>query len=260
MITTLAGKISFVTLTLCADQLHDDIFIKDRFLDQFITMLRKRHVGCRYIWRAEKQKNGRIHFHFLINRYCHYNWVQGTWNRIMEKEGYVTRYQNEMSKLTFQEYVSRQKKQRPDLIPLYKKRFIKGCNCNWDDPPSCKAIGLKDTKKAFYYISKYISKNEKEPSAMTKDEKQKMSISGRIWFCSQEISNIESTTDFIDEETDRELQLLRKYYPDCFSYEDFCTIIKKSIEELFNLGCFHIYNRFIECFQLLSKNNLFSPT
>jgi hypothetical protein len=47
-----------------------------------------------YIWRAEKQKNGNIHFHILSDKFIPYTELRESWNRIVEKLGYVTRFRD----------------------------------------------------------------------------------------------------------------------------------------------------------------------
>lgn len=278
----LLGKITFVTLTLSSDQLHSDIYIKEKMINQFITELNRKVINLRYIWRAEKQLNGNIHFHFLINRYVHYNWVQGTWNRIQDKEGYVQPYTEKFSQMSFKDYCLQDKKFRPDKIPLYKKRYQKGCDCGWTNPPSCQAKGLHDTKKAIYYISKYVTKNDIDIELLTDDQKEivknenrlndikpsdlpeatrkKLSIEGHIYFCSQILSSIVAPIENLDDNVQRDLIKLQSLVPDSFLYEQWYTIVKLSIEQIFNLGCYHLYNCFLDCLPVFADTNLFTPT
>ena len=85
-------KVAFVTLTLASPQVHSDQVIKSELLNQFLTEARQKWSVRFYMWRAEAQQNGNIHFHVLVDRYIHYKNLQSTWNRIQNKLGYVDRF------------------------------------------------------------------------------------------------------------------------------------------------------------------------
>ena len=85
-------KINFITLTLPSKQIHTDQTIKKECLNQFLIEAKKKWNLTNYIWRAEKQKNGNIHFHILSDRFIPFQELRDNWNRIVEKLGYVTRF------------------------------------------------------------------------------------------------------------------------------------------------------------------------
>lgn len=84
-------RVVFVTLTLSSKQVHSDQEIKSKLLNQFLIELKSRWSIEHYLWRAEPQKNGNIHFHVLCDKFIPWNELRNTWNRIQEKLGYVTR-------------------------------------------------------------------------------------------------------------------------------------------------------------------------
>lgn len=86
-------KLGFITLTLSNKQIHSDLVIKQKLLNQFLIEAKKKWNVNNYIWRAESQKNGNIHFHILIDVFIPYWEVRNTWNRIQDKLGYVSRFQ-----------------------------------------------------------------------------------------------------------------------------------------------------------------------
>lgn len=120
-------RLVFVTLTLCASQRHTDISIKQKVLKPFIRVLREKHNLENYIWKAEKQKNGNIHFHLIVDIYLNKTELGNIWNAQLEKLGYIDRFEKK-----------------------YKHR----------NPPSTNIKVVRDQKAASAYISKYISKNE----------------------------------------------------------------------------------------------------
>lgn len=90
------GKIkfrtNFFTLTLSAKQMHTDKFIKSEMLDPLLKRLRDGHGMKAYLWRAEAQENGNIHFHILTNVYCHHKELRHYWNKIQATHGYIKAY------------------------------------------------------------------------------------------------------------------------------------------------------------------------
>lgn len=85
-------KINFVTLTLCSAQRHSDKEIKKELLNQFLIEAKKKWNIVNYVWRAESQKNGNIHFHIICDKVIPWSELRSTWNRIQQKLDYVTEF------------------------------------------------------------------------------------------------------------------------------------------------------------------------
>lgn len=85
-------KINFVTLTLPAKQVHSDKVIKAECLNHMLTILRQKYKVHHYLWRAEPQKNGNIHFHIVTDKFIPWNELRNQWNKIVNKLGYVDRF------------------------------------------------------------------------------------------------------------------------------------------------------------------------
>lgn len=99
---------TFVTLTLPSVQVHTDNTIKEKVLNPFIKWLtadssetykkgpkkgQKKGFGVSvYFWRAEPQKNSKIHFHIIADKYVPWERVRDQWNQCCEILGYVSRY------------------------------------------------------------------------------------------------------------------------------------------------------------------------
>ncbi len=79
----------FVTLTLSSKQQHEDNWIKREMLGQFVKKIQRSYGVQNYFWRAEKQKNGNIHFHLLIDKYISYKNLLKDWNHTQEIKGYL---------------------------------------------------------------------------------------------------------------------------------------------------------------------------
>ncbi len=158
-------RLPFITLTLPSKQMHSDVFIKSKCLNQFFVELRNINKSeFNYLWKAELQKNGKIHFHILTDSGLHYKELNKIWCRIIEKYGYVSEYQknNDTDKL----------------------------------PNACDIHQTKGIKDIVAYVAKYISKDDKDikPDLNHIDSSilinGKRVLEGRLWFCSKRICKI----------------------------------------------------------------------
>lgn len=86
------SHITFPTLTLPSDQVHDDRDIKRKVLMPFIQKLKREHGIQEYFWKAEKQGNGNIHFHLFVDRYIDKDQLNLKWNVTTNALGYLDRY------------------------------------------------------------------------------------------------------------------------------------------------------------------------
>ncbi len=205
-------KISFITLTLPSTQIKkyhvDDIEyyatdkeIKSKCLNQLLTELHEKYSDLLFVWVAEKQINGSIHFHLLANRYIPYKYLLDSWNRLVNKFGFVDRYAEKMKELSLEDYLKLYQGRRS--LENAVKAYYKGVSENWQCPNSVSIENLKKVKNVCGYICKYMSKGDsnnpkyadylKELSLEYKFDldlyKEKFyNIDGRIWQCSQLIS------------------------------------------------------------------------
>ena len=183
-------KINFITLTLPAKQQHTDQEIKARCLNNFIQVLRKKVSLRNYLWRAEAQANGNIHFHLVTDKFIHYSKIQQWWNQSVELLGYVSEFES-----------------------LHGHR----------NPNSTDVHSVKHVKRLASYLSKYFCKNRafacigelreekgkqfeilygsREYKAESADKKQGKvighvlgglirPIQGKLWYCSSSLSKI----------------------------------------------------------------------
>lgn len=177
--------LNFITLTLSSPQKHSDIWIKEKMLNTFLTRLRLEYKVHQYIWRAEAQANGRIHFHILINKYIHHSVIRSMWNKIQERQGYIKDYQEKYGN---------------------------------NNPNSTDIHSIKKVRNISAYLSKYMTKEQKVTQA-TKDvynteiydnsiysvASHRRVIEGRIWGCSYFLSSLKGLVmecfDWIDTES-----------------------------------------------------------
>lgn len=122
-------KVGFVTLTLSSKQNHSDTEIKKQLLNHFLVECRKRWEVIHYVWRAERQKNGNIHFHILTDKFIPYQELRNVWNRIQNKLGYVDTFT---------------------------------ANTGKTDPNSTDVHSVVKIRNIRKYVSKYMSKQQEE--------------------------------------------------------------------------------------------------
>lgn len=122
-------KMALITLTLSDKQKHDDNFIKRNMLGQFLQVLKRKNKLANYLWKAEYQKNGNIHFHIVVDVYVDWRKIKHAWNNIQMMYGYLDKYREEFGHF----------------------------NANSTDIHRCKEV--KNVKK---YICKYLCKRGEE--------------------------------------------------------------------------------------------------
>jgi hypothetical protein len=203
-------RLVFVTFDLPSKQIHDDNTIKEQILNQMIIELVRYHGVKNYIWRAEKQKNGNIHFHLIIDKFIMYNILRKRWNRICNKLGYVDRYRDNQ-----EEYHKNGFRVRKELLTKWteeqqRKAWIEGKKTNWSSPNSTDIHSVKHIYKLKDYITKYITKNPDKSQLKPDNNNQDILVKGRIWACSQNLSNIKGFDTEIDNEITEELKKIEK--------------------------------------------------
>ncbi len=179
-------NLNFVTLTLPSLQSHCDKTLK-KMINYYITELKHRIGDFLYVWKAERQKNNNIHFHILINKYVNHKTIREVWNNILDRYGYIEKYREKLSKMSLNEYIEYRKnnakiKHTSEHIKKYKKAYLEAKKNNFSNPNTTDIHRLYSIKCATAYISKYMSKSEKN-------------IAGRYWGASDELRDYEFTTN-----------------------------------------------------------------
>ena len=86
-------KLNFITLTLPTQSGMNDKQVKS-ILNSWL-MYAKTAYGLRsYVWRAEAQKNGNIHFHITSDCYIWKTSLQHSWNRLLKKNNLLNGHEN----------------------------------------------------------------------------------------------------------------------------------------------------------------------
>lgn len=226
-------KLAFVTLTLPSAQVHADNFIKKEIFNQFLIEAKNKWLVKNYIWRAEKQKNGSIHFHILVDKFIPWSELRDVWNRIINKHGYVDRYRDSMRK-----FHQRGFKLRDDLVKYWPHRaqvkaYQKGKAKDWQNPNSTDVHSLNYVHSVKNYIIKYITKAEKEQV-----------VAGRMWGCSVSLSKIKGAGEIVDNYLHDEITRIQEANPAKVYHGDHFTVMNVNVQDLPKLGANALFEIF----------------
>lgn len=249
-------KVNFITLSLSSKQIHSDQVIKSQLLNQFIIEMRKRWNVKDYVWRAEKQKNGNIHFHIVTSRFIPWNELRNVWNRIQQKLGYVTRYREnrlQWHKHGFN-YDPRHEKHWPHERQL--KAYRIGNQTGWDNPNSIDIHSIRHIGNIKAYFVKYLSKNE-EYSDKEKEQfneltiaeqrviREKDFVTGRLWASSANLVDLPGGYVDICWNVYDELERVFKNDNRCLYNSDYFHVLTVNLSTLRDLNCVLL----IACFE-----------
>ncbi len=152
-------RLTFITLTLPAKQVHSDTEIKDSCLALFLQWLRDSKKVKKYIWKAEIQKNGNIHFHITTDKYIHHTLVRNHWNKLVNKLGYVDRYYEKFGNMS---------------------------------PPSTEIKSVKKIRNIASYLAAYMSGTKRSKGKKGNQDYNKRVIEGRLFGISSYLSGLQS--------------------------------------------------------------------
>lgn len=181
-------RLGFITLTLPSQQNHDDEFIKEHMLQPFLYWL-KRNYNAAYVWKAETQLNGNIHFHITVDTFIHHRPLASKWNGIMMKYGYCIAFNdgsNNMGNASTQIKSIKNEKGLAGIIGGYlTKNSIEE---KYHNDLCQKRTTLHQLLQNSYGVSCNI---------LTKKHYTRFVV-GRLWACSESLSKIECITSELD--------------------------------------------------------------
>lgn len=241
---TIDKQITFITLTLPSKQIHTDNEIKAKCLNQFLIEISKYNYVSNYVWRAEYQENGNIHFHILVNKYICWRDLRYRWNRIINKLGYVDRYSENMKSFHSSGFRLRQDLLKTWSIKQQLKAYKIGVQTDWKSPNSTDIHSLKLITNVKSYLTKYLTKSTQELKENLNSQTEEKPEIGRSWGASVIISNIKGATTEIDSQLEKNLITLQKNFPNQVYKSDYFTVIDISLQMIESVGCLGLLNLF----------------
>lgn len=179
-------RINFITLTLAAAPGVDDEYIKNRLLQPFIKWLIRKGASA-YIWKAETQNNGNLHFHITTNVYIHHSEIRSKWNQLQDGHGFLN------------DYILEQGHDNPngtDVHSVYKYAdLINNIGSYFGKLDEwCHRKGTRIVKENIKHPSKWFEECDQERKKFPVPKRQ---VQGRKWAVSNNLVGIKC---FIDDE------------------------------------------------------------
>ena len=240
-------KLTFVTLTLASKQIHSDNEIKKELLNHFLVVARAKWKIDKYLWRAESQKNGNIHFHIVTDKFIPWNELQETWNKIQNKLGYVDNYAIERKRFHATGFHFNKQLAKKWDFQKQLKAYKKGVLEAWQCPNSTDIHSIKNIGNLSVYLAKYCSKNDVEQAKSIIYEQQSLKfnfeqpgptkiskknlklkarvIDGKLWGLSQSLSKLKSAIDVRCQNIDSDLNFICKKFKNKIKHYDYNTNI-----------------------------------
>lgn len=187
-------KINFITLTLPTPQKHDDHYIKQRLLAPFLKWLERSWNVNSYIWKAEAQDNGNIHFHITTNQFIHWKAIRGKWNRLLAAHGYCKVFQDGTNDKGDAATQVKSVKTMKGIVSYLKGYITKKDVFKKKLSRTCLVDDGMFTKQSYRTVTCLSA-----GAAITKEYKR--GIAGKLWSTSHNLSKIKC---FIDMEDDAE--------------------------------------------------------
>lgn len=174
-------KLSFLTLTLPTQGLMSDIEIKS-VLNSFLTLAKYNYGLHSYIWKAEPQARGVIHFHLTSDCYMWKNSVRFEWNRLLSKSGLLNGQKDAPSTKIHSTY------KLSNVAGYLTKYFLKP-----------KKISMPPEKNYLAGLPNYYHSNKSEVYSKSLNTLRYIRpITGRLWGCSHSLSQARSFSYTVD--------------------------------------------------------------
>jgi hypothetical protein len=197
-------KINFITLKLpdTIEPINNEIF-KKKLLNPFLTLMRETYKLNNYVWKMEYQKNGKLHCHLTTDTFIHHEIIKNSWNNLLKRNGFLEDYHNKFKNLSFEQYCSiskgADKRNKADNLRAYEN----GVKSNWYAPNSTDIHSVKKINDLASYLCKYMVKSMIDGFLTIKE------FNGRIWGCSQKLSEIsKNQLDICRSETSDDMRCL----------------------------------------------------
>ncbi len=126
-------KVGFVTLTIPATKSVEAKFAHEKLLQPFLRAARRKWGVQDYIWKAELQQRGQLHYHITWNRFVDWVHIRNVWNSLLRKHR---------------------------LSDDYAKRF------GHFNPNSVDVHSVWKVRNLKAYLAKYIAKEEQNKSRL----------------------------------------------------------------------------------------------
>lgn len=209
-------KVNFITLTLpCPQGTHTDQEVKKTCLDTWLKSARQRFKLKSYVWRAERQGNGNVHFHIITDCYIHYEQLRDSWNARLNHLGYIDKF--------FEKHGHRSPNST-DVHAVTKIRNLASYMVKYM---------TKGTNTAEHYVAQIpFAKARASPKPKKTGPKfqrvlrlEEQRIDGRIWDCSTNLKTKTKCDFIIDTTTEAMLDAAINVHQCRFKVNPRCSLV-----------------------------------
>lgn len=222
-------RINFITLTLpTLNHGISDHHFKSILLHNFINTCRYKYDLKNYVWKVETQANGNIHAHFTTDTFIHWRNIRDVWNRILERNGVISKYRAKHQSLSFDEYCDLYDPSGIKDVDQLRNAYAHGTSTNWSDPNTTDVHSVHKVKDIASYLAKYMGKSDDDRRA----------VKGRLWGCS---TNLSETNKLMIELADsRDFQVLEDMHKSGVKYKPIESK-PNAFGEKFQIGSLFLY-------------------
>lgn len=224
-------RVNFITLTLPGVQTITDREVHRNVFDPFMKWWRRQAPGLLYIWKAEVQDNGNLHYHLTTNTYIHYAKLRNAWNNYCRRAGQF----NEDGPAD------------PNSTDVHSVRHVRNLSAYMAKYMTKGDLYKRPLKRWLKLYAKDLANKEKSYTVLPKRYffNIKRRVEMKHWDCSQVLKKaklkVENVTGKLRECVDRVLD-------SGIGVErlDYCVVIRlqsRELEKLPILG--HLYRRYI---------------
>jgi hypothetical protein len=211
-------RLNFITLTIHSPaRMIEGKEGHSKCLEPLLKWLRDHYDLTMYVWKAELQQRGQLHYHITSNCFVPWQELRDKWNDLQVNAGYLSQYQIDKG---------HKNANSTDVHSVYK---------------------IKDMAK---YLQKCICKNVRKKdgsivSEFNKDMQNAQTIGGKVWDCSLNLKTfghytIDCGGQLADQEI-KNIELAAKKEKGCsIHYTDNCTIYG------FEKPAWHYINEFFQ--------------
>lgn len=198
-------KLAFITLTVSdADRMLTAKEGHTLLLEPFLLYLRRKHQVVNYVWKAELQARGQIHYHITVDQYIPYTDIRDTWNNLQNKHG---------------------------LLDGYRKKYGDGI------PNSTDIHSVKKVKNFERYMVKYMCKeNKNEASTVGKVWDCSTTLKRSKYYTTALTWQMERTIKYVESAKLGSVKHFDMYSIVCFNEKDASYILEMNGLTEYNLA------------------------
>lgn len=209
-------NINFITLTVSS---HRNISARegyDNLLSKWIRYMRDKYDLREYVWKAELQQRGQLHYHIATNTFIPWQVIRWKWNNEQKKAGLLQDYAKEFKNFNPNSVDVHKVEAEGDILGYISKEISKVSFLNVEN--ELKVRGVRFNKKERKYTGEVESKTGSEYYFYAEwDQLMKCTsihdpgfnlvparLDGRIWDASETLKR-KRFVDEIDRETERRM-------------------------------------------------------